>query len=71
MCLILTPARWSARMTKDEMNFAPLSGEDESDEITLRPFDILTYPADFTLEILVSKWNKDEIRSPSLQRRFV
>jgi uncharacterized protein with ParB-like and HNH nuclease domain len=31
----------------------------------------LSYPADFTLEVLVGKWKKGEIRIPLLQRRFI
>ena len=71
MALILTPARWSVRMAKDEIDIAPVKSEEEDSETALRPFEILTYPADFTLEILVAKWVREEIRSPKLQRRFV
>src|SRR5437868_15379049 len=74
MTLILTPARWSVRMAKDEIDIAPVSSEEEDGLMPirpLRPFEILTYPADFTLEILVAKWDKGEVRSPSLQRRYV
>jgi hypothetical protein len=33
--------------------------------------EILSYPADFTLEVLVGKWKKQEINIPPLQRRFI
>lgn len=71
MSLILTPARRSVRMAKDEIDIAPVISEEEDSETALRPYEILTYPADFTLEILVAKWGKEEIRSPNLQRRFI
>lgn len=58
-------------MAKDEIDIAPIVSEEEDSETALRPYEILTYPADFTLEILVDKWNRGEIRSPNLQRRFV
>ncbi len=34
-------------------------------------YEMMTYPADFTLEILVNKFNKKEIHIPPIQRRFV
>jgi hypothetical protein len=58
-------------MSKDEIAVEPLTSEEEDSETALRPYEILTYPADYTLEILVGKWNDRTIRSPNLQRRFV
>lgn len=40
-------------------------------ESSLRTFEILTYPADYTLEVLVDKWRKRQIVIPRFQRRFV
>lgn len=71
MTLILTPAGWSVPMATDEIDIAPIPSEEDEGETLLRPYEILTYPADFTLEILVDKWKKNEVRSPALQRRFV
>lgn len=34
-------------------------------------YEVLTYPADYTLEVLVEKWRKREIVIPKFQRRFV
>jgi uncharacterized protein with ParB-like and HNH nuclease domain len=34
-------------------------------------YEILAYPADFTLEVLVDKWKKGDIKIPKFQRRFV
>lgn len=40
-------------------------------ESTLPSFDILTYPADYPLDVLVAKWRKREIVIPPFQRHFV
>jgi hypothetical protein len=70
MPLILTPA-WSNRLPKnDKDNIEAIVSEQEDSEVSLRGYDILSYPADYTLEVLVGKWNKHEIRIPRLQRRF-
>ena len=47
--------------------------ESESEDQMSSPpaYEILTYPADFTLEVLVDKLNKDAISVPRFQRRFV
>jgi Protein of unknown function DUF262 len=71
MALNLHPASWSVPMAKDEIDIAPVISEEEDSETALRPYEILTYPADYTLEILVKKWEDGEIRPPNLQRRFV
>lgn len=71
MALNLNPASWSVSMAKDEIDIAPVMSEEVDSETALRPYEILTYPADYTLEILVKKWGDREIRSPNLQRRFV
>lgn len=71
MGLILYPARRSVRMAKDEIDVAPITSEEEDAETALRPYEILSYPADYTLEVLVDKWRKGEINSPLLQRRYV
>ncbi len=34
-------------------------------------YELLTYPADYTLEVLYSKWQNGDIRIPKLQRLFV
>jgi len=55
----------------DDRFMEPIQSEREDREVSLPSYEILTYPADFTLEVLVDKWNKKEIRVPELQRRFV
>ncbi len=71
MTLILTPARRSVRMPRDEIVIESVISEEIDSETALLPYEILTYPADYTLEILVKKWVDREVRSPNLQRRFV
>jgi hypothetical protein len=71
MGLLLYPARRSVRMPKDEIDLAPVKSEEEDSETSLRPYEILSYPADYTLEVLVDKWKKVEISSPKLQRRYI
>jgi uncharacterized protein with ParB-like and HNH nuclease domain len=48
-----------------------IASEEDDNEVSLKGYDILTYPADFTLEGLVAKWKKGEVKIPSLQRRYV
>jgi uncharacterized protein with ParB-like and HNH nuclease domain len=48
-----------------------IPSEETDRAVSLRGYEILTYPADFTLEVLVDKWGKKEIKVPQLQRRFV
>lgn len=47
----------------------------ESEELDLDSapsrYEIVTYPADFTLENLVAKYRKGQIRIPGFQRKFV
>jgi uncharacterized protein with ParB-like and HNH nuclease domain len=48
-----------------------IASEESDNEVSLKGYDILTYPADFTLEGLITKWKKNEISIPPLQRRYV
>jgi hypothetical protein len=49
-----------------------VASEKEDQEVALQSeYDILTYPADFTLEVLVKKWEKNEIAIAPGQRRFI
>jgi hypothetical protein len=47
------------------------TSEKQDSETSLPIYDILTYPADFTLEVLVGKLDNGEIKVPPLQRRFI
>ena len=40
-------------------------------ETSLPSYDILAYPADYTLEVLVDKWRKGQITIPKFQRHFI
>jgi uncharacterized protein with ParB-like and HNH nuclease domain len=48
-----------------------IESEESDSEVSLKGYDILAYPADFTLEVLVGKWRKGEIKNPLLQRRYI
>ncbi len=52
-------------------DFEPIESEKEDQASTPATYQILTYPADYTLEVLVSKWRKKEIIVPAFQRRYV
>ncbi len=60
----------------DEHNLAasglqPIRSEEEDLDICPAAYDIVTYPADFTLEGLVGKYKKDQIKIPGFQRKYV
>ena len=78
MPLILVPGRSVYDMAKKQAPaettgdlFEAIPSEEQDSEVSLRGYDILSYPADFTLEGLVIKWDKAEIIIPPLQRRFI
>ena len=48
-----------------------IASEEEDRLVSLRGYEILTYPADFTLEVLVNKWKRNQIRLPGFQRKFM
>lgn len=48
-----------------------IHSEAEDTLVSLRGYEILTYPADFTLEVLAKKWKKGDIRLPGFQRKFM
>ncbi len=47
------------------------SSEAEDYESSRAEYEISTYPADFTLEVLWSKWKAGDIIVPKFQRQFV
>ena len=57
-------------MAKDDP-IENISSEELDLNVSLHGYEILSYPADFTLEVLVAKWGKDEIKIPTFQRRFI
>lgn len=60
-----------SRATADDIELEPITSEDEDYESAPPDYRISTYPADFTLEVLYSKWKNMEIKIPSFQRSFV
>ncbi len=54
-----------------DLDLEPITSEDEDYESSPPDYQISTYPADFTLEVLYNKWNANEIIVPDFQRGFV
>ncbi len=54
-----------------DLDLEPITSEDEDYESAPADYQISTYPADFTLEVLHQKWKADEILIPEFQRGFV
>lgn len=48
-----------------------IPSEQADSDASLPTYEILTYPADYTLEVLVDKWRKKQIITPGFQRHFV
>ncbi len=59
-----------SRSTTD-LEIETITSEDEDSESAPPNYQIATYPADYTLEVLHQKWKKEEISIPEFQRRFV
>lgn len=57
--------------TQEVIELEDVESEREDHEASLPTYEILTYPADYTLEVLVEKLKKKQIVVPSFQRRFV
>ena len=49
----------------------PVESEVLDEQSSLPTYEILTYPADYTLEVLVDKWTKGQLIVPNFQRKFV
>ena len=56
---------------RTDLELEPIASEDEDYESTPLDYQITTYPADYTLEGLHQKWQKNEIVIPEFQRGFV
>lgn len=54
-----------------DMEVEPLQSEVDDYESSPAEYEISTYPADFTLEVLWSKWKAKDIIVPQFQRQFV
>ena len=57
--------------TPSDLELEPITSEDEDYASAPPTYQIATYPADYTLEVLHQKWLNDEILIPDFQRRFV
>lgn len=59
--------------TLEDSELASIASEEEDKESSPSSYEVVTYPADFTLEVLVNKIKGDppEIQIPGFQRRFV
>ncbi len=55
----------------DDIEFERITSEEEDYESAPPDYEINTYPADFTLEVLHQKWKNGEIEIPHFQRQFV
>lgn len=55
----------------DQVDLQKLESEESDLEVSPASYEIFTYPADFTLEVLVNKWNQGEIIVPKFQRQYV
>lgn len=57
--------------TLTELELEPITSEDEDRESVPAGYEVATYPADYTLEVLHQKWKADEVVIPKFQRQFV
>ncbi len=48
-----------------------IHSEEEDDESVPPDYKLVTYPADFTLEVLHNQWKNGDIEIPDFQRRYV
>lgn len=60
-----------SRATPGDIELEPITSEDEDYESAPPDYEISTFPADYTLEVLHAKWKAKEISIPAFQRSFV
>lgn len=58
-------------LNPSDLDLEPVTSEDEDYTSSPVDYQITTYPADFTLEVLHLKWQTGEIIIPEFQRAFV
>lgn len=56
---------------KEDIEIEEIDSETEDYESSPPEYEISTYPADFTLEVLYGKWKAGDIEIPKFQRQFV
>lgn len=54
-----------------DIAFEPVPSEAEDQSAALTTYEIVTYPADYTLSVLVDKWRRGQVKIPPFQRNFV
>ena len=54
-----------------DLELEPIQSEQVDDSSSPTSYRIITYPADFTLEVLHQQWKSEEIIIPPFQRHFV
>lgn len=59
------------RALEEDSPVATIDSEKEDAASTTSHYDIVSIPADFTLEGLIAKWNKKQLVIPGFQRKFV
>ncbi len=59
------------RALEKDSPLAAIDSEKEDAASTTSHYEIVSIPADFTLEGLVAKWNKKQLKIPGFQRKFV
>lgn len=60
-----------SRAQPGDIELEPITSEDEDYESAPPEYEISTFPADYTLEVLHSKWTAKDIHIPTFQRSFV
>lgn len=60
-----------SRATPEDIELEPITSEDEDYESAPPDYEISTFPADYTLEVLYMKWKAEEVKIPTFQRSFV
>lgn len=61
----------NAQEEKDDLDIESVPSEEEDYESSPAEYEISTYPADYTLEVLHEKWKAGDIEIPKFQRRYV
>ncbi|MGY1730635.1 DUF262 domain-containing protein [Geodermatophilus sp. SYSU D01045] len=61
----------SNRTDPVDVAFDDVPSEEEDGDAALRSYEIVTFPADYTLSVLVDKWRRRQVRIPEFQRDFV
>ena len=63
-------ASLAEELAPSDVDFEDSAAEIEDRQSSPPQYEIATYPADFTLEVLRSKWDSGELKIPDFQRGF-